>query len=603
MITAHVGLGSCGISSGALDVYNELKKEKSISVKKAGCMGACFLEPIVEVKVDSFETIIFANVKASDSKRIIETAKSVEEHKEKGARFIHAKRRGGEKIFPGIAYIEDSEFFRKQNKIVSARCGIIDPENIDEYIAAGGFAGLKKALTMSPIQIVSEVKKSGLRGRGGSGFPAGIKWEMMLSAPEREHYLICNFDEGDPGAFMNRALVESDPFQVVEGVEIAAYALNASTAFIYTRAEYPLAVERLKNAIKEAEKANYLGNRIFGSEFSLNIEIRLGAGAFICGEETALIKSIEGNAGRPMPRPPYPAERGLWKKPTVVNNVETLSNIPKIILNGADWFKKSGTALSPGTKMFSISGDVKNSGYAELAFGLKISDVMEMAGIKKSEFKAVQIGGPSGGLVGKENFSMQIDYESVKSADAIVGSGGLVFIGKDKSIIDAINYGLKFIVSESCGRCVPCREGTMRMYEITKRIAEGNGTPQDVLNLHVLSNTIKATALCGLGETAPNLVLSSIRNFFSEYEERISLWKGKAPNLMSYSINPAKCNGCHLCATICPKKAISGKNSEVHEINSSVCIKCALCYHECPFSAIEERLAENDKNLKIKRKQ
>jgi len=603
MISIRVGLGSCGISSGALEVYNGLKKAgQDISLSKAGCMGACFLEPLAEMKVDNFETLIFANVSQDDCRRIIEIGKSLEKKKERGAQLVYAKRRDGELVFKNVKYIDDTEFFNEQVKNVSAKCGIVDPESIEDYKRNGGFSALKKALAMKPEEIVSEVKKSGLRGRGGSGFPTGVKWEAVLSSPEKEHYLICNFDEGDPGAFMNRALVESDPFEVIEGIEIAAYALGVSQAFIYTRSEYTLAVERLKNAIAETEKSNLLGENILGTDFSLKISLRLGAGAFVCGEETALISSIEGRSGRPFPKPPYPAEKGLWGMPTVINNVETLANIPAIILNGADWFRGFGTGPSPGTKMFSLSGDVKNSGYIELPFGSTLSQVAGIAGLKKDNFKAVQLGGPSGGLVSKAHVKMPLDYESIEGAEAIVGSGGIVFIGKKRAVIDVVRYGLRFIVSESCGRCVPCREGTMRMYEIIERIAAGNGTSDDLLNLYVLSNTIKSTSLCGLGETAPNLVLSSIRNFFEEYEERIPLWKGKAPNLISFQIDAAKCNGCHLCATICPKKAISGKRLETHEINQDMCIRCGLCAKECPFSAIEEHLAEKDQKLKIERK-
>jgi NADH-quinone oxidoreductase subunit F len=601
MITLSVGLGSCGISSGALEIYDALKKDASVSLKKAGCIGACFLEPVVEMKVDDFETLIFANVRKEDAKQIIEIGRALEKKKEKGARKVYAKRKDGNLIFKNAKYINDTDFFSGQQKNVSLMCGIVDPESISDYAAHSGFSALKKAFSMKPEEIVREVSESGLRGRGGAGFPTGKKWEIMLNYPEKEHYLICNFDEGDPGAFMNRVLVESDPCLIIEGIAIAAYALKVSEAFIYTRSEYPLAVERLKNAISECEKSNFLGENMLGTGFSLKISLRLGAGAFVCGEETALISSIEGKSGRPFPKPPYPAEKGLFGMPTIINNVETLANIPSIILNGASWFRGAGTETSPGTKMFSLSGDVKRSGYIEVPFGTTLSAVAGIAGLKQNEFKAIQLGGPSGGLVGKAHASMPLDYESLRGADAIVGSGGIVFIGKDKNVVDVIHHGLRFIVSESCGRCTPCREGSMRMYEIMERISAGKGTAEDLLNLHVLSNTIKSTSLCGLGETAPNLVLSSIRNFFSEYEERIPLWKGKAPNRLSFRIDSVKCNGCHLCAAVCPKMAISGKISETHEINQGMCIKCGLCKKECPFSAISENLAENDRRLEIEK--
>jgi len=384
---------------------------------------------------------------------------------------------------------------------------------------------------------------------------------------------------------------------VIEGIIITAYALGVKNAFIYTRAEYPLAIKRLRIAIQQARQKGFLGKNILGKNFSLEIELRIGAGAFVCGEETALIKSIEGFSGRPVPRPPYPAEKGLWKMPTNINNVETLANIPLIIKNGAEWFRKFGTENSAGTKMFSLSGDIPRSGYIEVPFGMNIKQVSEIAGFGIDDFKAVQLGGPSGGFIGKDNFETPLNYDSVKKIDAIIGSGSMIVISKEKNLIDCIRYGLRFSVSESCGKCVPCREGTLRLYELATKISKGEGNPDDLYNIYVLSTTIKKTALCGLGQTAPNLVLSSIKHFFSEYEDKIDFWKGKKPNILFYKIDPQKCNGCHLCAESCPKSAISGRKLEIHSINDDLCVRCGLCFRQCPFKAIEEFIAESAEEI------
>ncbi|MCX6709657.1 MAG: 4Fe-4S binding protein [Candidatus Woesearchaeota archaeon] len=596
MIKIKVGLGSCSISAGALEIYNEFEKElskkPSFVLSKTGCIGSCYLEPIVALFVNDFEPILFSEVVPKDTRQILAFAQKLGKNLKPFHKKIFAKIRSGKKVLEKIPYLDETGFYLHQKKRVSRRCGLINPEDINDYISMDGFSALKKALSMKPEKVIEEIKKSGLRGRGGAGFPTGDKWELLRKAPGNEKYLVCNFDEGDPGAFMNRALVESDPFEVIEGIIISAYASGAKGAFIYTRAEYPLAVKRLKNAIEESEKHNFLGKKILGTPFSLSIEMRIGAGAFVCGEETALIRSIEGFSGRPHPKPPYPTEKGLWGFPTAINNVETICNVPEIILRGAEFFRSSGTESSPGTKMFSLSGDIKKTGYIEIPFGTTLHQISEIADFGKDDFKVVQLGGPSGGMIGKAQFEMPIDYESVKKADAIVGSGGLVVVGKGKSMIDCIKYSLRFIVSESCGKCTPCREGTMRMLEIIERISEGKGTPEDMLNLHVLSNTIRSTAICGLGQTAPNLIFSSIRNFFSEYEENIPEWKGRKPNIVRYEITAGECRGCHLCATICPKSAISGKSGEIHEINDAMCVRCGMCFAECPFKAISEHLAD-----------
>ncbi|MEM3370687.1 MAG: NADH-ubiquinone oxidoreductase-F iron-sulfur binding region domain-containing protein [Candidatus Woesearchaeota archaeon] len=597
----RVGLGSAGVSSGALEVYKQFSQlGRDFILSKTGEMGASFLAPVVELKAGEYETLIFANVKPEQCERILSIGERLEKSgREVWERLVYAKRRDGTQIFKKKPYVEELDFFKGQVKNVSARCGIIDPESIEEYYNAGGFSALARALLMNQEDIIAEVKRSGLRGRGGSGFFTGEKWEAVFKQKSDIKYLICNFDEGDPGAFMNRALVESDPFSVLEGVIIAAYAVGASEAFIYTRSEYPLAISRLQNAIEEAQAAELLGRNILNSGFSLKLKLKTGAGAFVCGEETGLISSIEGGAGRPRPKPPYPSESGLFGMPTLINNVETLANIPLIINNGAEWFRQFGSESSPGTKMFSISGDAPRSGYVEVPLGIQLRRICEMAGLKESEVKAVQLGGPSGGLVSRAHLSINLDYEGVQQAEAIIGSGGVVFVGNNRKILETIQHGLKFLISESCGRCTPCREGIFRMNELVERIQRGEGTPQDVLNLYLLSNTIRDTSLCGLGKTAPNLVISSIRNFFAEYESLIREWKGKLQNVLSYTIDSKRCNGCHICATVCPKKAINGRALEIHEINQELCVKCGLCYKSCPYSAIFQNLAERDKNLKI----
>lgn len=602
MILIRVGLGSCGISAGALEVYEELEniaeRNPNITVKKCGCIGACYLEPIVELKVDDYETIIFEKVEKKDVASILNFAKLLQQQeKPQKLKKLFAKRRDGRDTDINAPFIDEIDYYKNQVKRVSERCGIVDPEDIEDSIEKGSYLALRKALSMKPEQIIEEVKKSGLRGRGGAGFSTGAKWEFLLKEKNKTHYLICNFDEGDPGAFMNRALVESDPQLVIEGIIIAAYALGVKNAFIYTRAEYPLAIKRLRIAIQQARQKGFLGKNILGKNFSLEIELRIGAGAFVCGEETALIKSIEGFSGRPVPRPPYPAEKGLWKMPTNINNVETLANIPLIIKNGAEWFRKFGTENSAGTKMFSLSGDIPRSGYIEVPFGMNIKQVSEIAGFGIDDFKAIQLGGPSGGFIGKDNFETPLNYDSVKKIDAIIGSGSMIVISKEKNLIDCIRYGLRFSVSESCGKCVPCREGTLRLYELATKISKGEGNPDDLYNIYVLSTTIKKTALCGLGQTAPNLVLSSIKHFFSEYEDKIDFWKGKKPNILFYKIDPQKCNGCHLCAESCPKSAISGRKLEIHSINDDLCVRCGLCFRQCPFKAIEEFIAESAEEI------
>jgi len=583
MITISVGLASCGISAGALDVYEEFKKQiknkEGFLLKRVGCIGFCYQEPIVEVKKDDCATLILSKVKPEDVLSIIDSIINDKQHSK-----IFACRNDGKRIFD-VKEINEHEFYSSQTKIVSEFCGIIDPEDINDYIKIGGYSAFKKALSMKPEEIISEVKNSGLRGRGGAGFLTGLKWEFLSKSKDKIKYLICNFDEGDPGAFMNRVLVESNPHLLIEGILISSYALKVKKAFIYTRIEYPLAVKRLKIALKQAKKKGLLGKNILGTNFSVDIELRLGAGAFVCGEETALIRSIEGLPGRPRPRPPYPAEKGLWKKPTNINNVETLATIPIIINKGSNWYKSIGSKNSSGTKMFSLSGDAERTGYIEIPFGTKLSTIIRIAGIEEYDFKALQLGGPSGGFLSKDNFDLELDYDSVKNVDAIIGSGSMVLLNKEKDIVKQVYYGMKFIVSESCGQCVPCREGTMRMLEILEKIVNQQADFNDLTNLNILARTIKQTSLCGLGQTAPNLVLSSIKKFFSDYEEKIK----DEQKRFYYYINEEKCTGCHICFEVCPKKAISGKPREIHNINQDLCIRCGMCYNSCPIKSIEKK--------------
>ena len=574
-----VGLASCGIASGADEVYNSFKKvnDSDITLNKVGCIGMCYNEPIIEVKLGDFQSLIFKNVNKDDLSNIIKSIRNNEKHSK-----LFAKRDDGKvnNNFSNIPNLYDLEFYKNQNKVLTKNCGNINPEKILDYISIGGYDAFKKALSMDKKEIIKQVKESGLRGRGGAGFPTGIKWDLLLKNKGKKN-LICNFDEGDPGAFMNRVLVESNPHLLVEGLLIASYALSIKKTFIYTRAEYPLAVKRLKIAINQAKKHGFLDEIYPG----FNIEMRLGAGAFVCGEETALIKSIEGKAGRPVPRPPYPAQSGINSKPTNINNVETLSNLPNIINNGSDWFKSFGLDKSTGTKMFSFSGDVKRTGYIEVSFGTTFNEILDMAGTNIDEVKAIQLGGPSGGFITPDNFDLTIDYESVKKVDAIVGSGSMVVINNDKNIVNVVDYFLRFIVSESCGKCTPCREGTTRIKELIEKIKSKKADINDLLFLKELSYTTKETSLCGLGQTAPNPIVSSLKHLKNDY---LNLLKKKPIGSSQYLfIHKEDCNGCDRCSSVCPVAAISGKKFEIHSIKQDACIKCGHCYNSCPTKAIE----------------
>jgi NADH:ubiquinone oxidoreductase subunit F (NADH-binding)/(2Fe-2S) ferredoxin len=488
----------------------------------------------------------------------------------------------------------DSKFFGKQMRISLRNCGIIDPEKCDDYLSLRGYEALAKVITdMSPAEVIEQVKKSGLRGRGGAGFPTGLKWEFTAKGKSNQKFVICNADEGDPGAFMDRSAIEGDPHTILEGMAIGGYAVGANKGIVYIRAEYPLAIRRLTIAIKQATEEGLLGHNILGSDFSFDIELRLGAGAFVCGEETALIRSIEGGRGMPRPRPPYPSVSGLFGQPTLINNVETWANIPVIILDGADWFSSIGTETSKGTKVFALAGKVTNTGLIEVPMGTTLKEIIYDIGggiPNGKKLKAIQTGGPSGGCLPEEFINTPVDYESLADAGSIMGSGGMIVVDEDSCMVDIAKFFLEFTQNESCGKCTPCREGTKRMFEVLTRITDGKGQPGDIEKLERLGNMIKRSSLCGLGQSAPNPVLSTIKNFRQEYEEHIHKKQCRAKvcaGLISYEITE-KCTGCTACKRICPVAAVSGSPKKKHNIDPEKCIRCGLCFETCKFDAIEK---------------
>lgn len=582
--------GTGCVSSGCGEVWDKFKQqlsekelENEVKMIQTGCHGLCELGPIVIVYPEGTS---YFQVTGEDVPEL------VEEHLLKGRpveRLMYMEPVSEEKV----PYYNEINFYKKQQRIVLRNCGYLNPEDIHEYIARRGYEGLSRALVeMTPEQTIQEVKDAGLRGRGGAGFPAGVKWNFAYQESSDKKYVICNADEGDPGAFMDRSILEGDPHSVIEGMIIAGYAIGADEGYVYVRAEYPLAVQRLKKAIEDAEGLGLLGEDILGTGFNFKLNVKEGAGAFVCGEETALMASIEGNRGMPRPRPPFPAQKGLWGKPTNINNVETLACVPVILAEGAQKFGSVGTEGSKGTKVFALTGKINNTGLVEVPMGIKIKDIVYTIGggiQEDKDFKAVQIGGPSGGCLPEDKIDLPIDFDSLTEAGAMMGSGGLVVMDEVTCIVDVARYFLNFTQTESCGKCTPCREGTKRMLETLERITDGEGKEGDVELLQELAHMVKDTSLCGLGQTAPNPVITTIKYFRDEYDAHIfdkTCPAGNCRALLSYKILEDLCNGCGRCAKACPQDAISGEKKELHVIDQDKCTKCGACVEKCKFEAI-----------------
>lgn len=576
-------------SGKSQDIYNNLIREAeaqgvkdAVQVVLTGCFGFCGKGPIVKILP---EESFYVQVKPEDAKELIA------EHIVKGREVTRLLYNFAED--KDRAKIENVQFYQKQYRIVLRNCGVINPEEINEYIARDGYMALEKALfEMTPEEVIQELKASGLRGRGGAGFVTWLKWNLTKEIKSDIKYVICNADEGDPGAYMDRSTLEGDPHSIIEAMSVIGYTIGSSQGFIYIRAEYPLAIERLKIAMKQAREMGLLGENILGSDFSFDIELRLGAGAFVCGEETALIASIEGDRGMPKPRPPFPSERGLWGKPTVINNVETLANVPVIINNGSAWFARIGSEKSKGTKVFALTGKINNSGLVEVPMGTTLREIVYDIGggiAKNKEFKAVQTGGPSGGIITKDYLDTPIDYEQLQKLGSIMGSGGMIVMDETDCMVDIAKFYLGFTVDESCGKCAPCRVGGRTLYNILDRISKGEGEMEDLEKMKRIGHAMQKASLCGLGQTAPNPILSTLKYFEKEYlahikDKRCPARKCKA--LVSYYVLPDKCIGCGLCARHCPVQAISGERRKPHVIDQSVCIKCGECFSQCKFEAI-----------------
>ncbi len=586
--------GGTGCTSGGSDKILETLREgikangldKEITVVQTGCHGMCEAGPIVIVYP---EGTFYTHVKQQDAKEI------VAEHLLKGRvveRLLYKEAMHSE----AVPHYNELPFYSKQVRLTLRNCGYIDPDSLEEYIARDGYQALAKVLTeKTPEQVVEDIKASGLRGRGGGGFSTGMKWMFCAKSPGPKKYVICNADEGDPGAFMDRSLLEGDPHAIIEGMSIGAYAMGADEGYIYCRAEYPLAIKRLLKSIGDAEEAGLLGENILGTGFNFTLHVKEGAGAFVCGEETALMNSIEGKRGMPRPRPPFPAVKGLWEKPSNINNVETWANVAQIMFHGPEWYANYGYEKSRGTKVFALTGKVNNTGLVEVPMGTTIREVVFDIGggiIGGKKFKAVQIGGPSGGCLTEEHLDLPISYESLTAAGAIMGSGGLVVVDEETCMVDMARFFLEFTQRESCGKCIPCREGTKKMLDILIRITEGKGREEDIDNLIYLGTQIKTASLCGLGQTAPNPVLTTLRYFRHEYEAHIREKRcpaGACKALITITIDPAKCVGCTKCTKACPVKAISGTVKQPHLIDQDLCIKCGACVEVCPFKAIDKK--------------
>ena len=582
---------TAGDSAILIKKLNEKLEEaglaEEVKVVKTGCFGFCQKGPIVAVYPDR---VYYTHVKPDDAERIVNDH-VIGGHVIKELQMFDTDRKTGEKVYD----IDKIGFYEKQQRIALRNCGRINPENIYEYIGIDGYEALYRVLTeKTPQEVIDIVKASGLRGRGGAGFPTGLKWQFEKDQPGDEKYVICNADEGDPGAFMDRSILEGDPHAILEGMAIMAYAVGAHQGYVYIRAEYPIAVNRLRIAIREAKELGLLGENIFGTGFNFDIEIRLGAGAFVCGEETALIASIMGKRGMPSPKPPFPAVSGVWQKPTSINNVETIANITQIILNGPEWYAAMGMGKSTGTKVFALGGKINNTGLVEIPMGTTLREIIYDIGggcPEGKKFKAVQTGGPSGGCLTEKELDTPITYENLVAAGSMMGSGGMIVLDEDNCMVDVAKFYMEFICDESCGKCTPCRIGTKRLLEMLTKITEGNGTMEMLDEMEELCNEVRDGALCGLGQTAPNPILSTLRHFRDEYEAHILEKRCPAhvcKKLLTYVINPDKCKCCSLCARNCPADAITGKpGKEVYKIDAEKCIKCGLCITNCKFGAVE----------------
>jgi NADH:ubiquinone oxidoreductase subunit F (NADH-binding)/(2Fe-2S) ferredoxin/Pyruvate/2-oxoacid:ferredoxin oxidoreductase delta subunit len=604
-----VGMATCGLAAGADEVYAAIVEEAArlelpYQVTPTGCIGWCSQEPLVEVLLPGQPRVSYGRVDARKARQLLRglpegdlkpdwaVGLTTQEENPVSGRATRYCRKPAR--VDGVPSQETLELFRHQVRLVLRNCGLIDPSSLDEYIARHGYFALQRALAkMKPEEIIDQVKGSGLRGRGGAGFPTGTKWELMRQQAKEPKYIICNADEGDPGAYMDRAVLEGDPHSVVEGMIIGAYAMGASEGIIYVRDEYPLAVRRMEEAIGQAEDTGLLGENIMNSGLSLRLRIAKGAGAFVCGEETALIASVEGHVGEPNQRPPFPVQRGLWGKPTCINNVETWANVPVIVMRGGEWYSRVGTSTSKGTKVFSLVGAINNTALIEVPMGITLRDVVYKVGggiPDGRRFKAIQTGGPSGGCIPEQLLDLPVDYESLTKAGAIMGSGGMIVMDESNCMVDIAKYFLGFLSDESCGKCFPCRKGLQRMLEIVTRISEGQGTEDDLQLLEEMGWMIRETSMCGLGQTAPNPVLSTLRYFRDEYLAHVREKRCPAKvckELITYSVEPTLCDGCHACVHVCSSEAILGEKKDVHTIDAAKCIKCGACLEVCQPHAVQ----------------